>query len=125
MFDHRLSYRDKIIWYFDHQLRHPTSSRQATLPQFVLSNSRRFVQDEGHTRSDLITNIRIHGEAGGAYRVSANYLVLHTTEEGETRIYSTGKYQDEIVFTETGPKFLKKIVIADTSAIDTLLAVPL
>ena len=77
-----------------------------------------------HSRH-LITNIRIQGEAGGAYRVSANYLVLHTTEEGETRIYSTGKYQDEIVFTEAGPKFLKKIVIADTSAIDNLLAVPL
>jgi len=57
--------------------------------------------------------------------VSANYLALHTTEEGETRIYSTGKYQDQIVFTKTGPKFLKKIVISDTSAVDNLLALPL
>ena len=73
----------------------------------------------------LITNIRIHGQPGGAYRVSASYLVLHSTEEGETKIFSTGKYQDEIVFTKDGPKFRKKIVIADTSAIDNLLAVPL
>jgi anthranilate 1,2-dioxygenase small subunit len=73
----------------------------------------------------LITNIRIHGETGGAYRVSASYLVLHSTEEGETKIYSTGKYEDEIVLTESGPRFRKKIVIADTSAIDNLLAVPL
>jgi anthranilate 1,2-dioxygenase small subunit len=73
----------------------------------------------------LITNIKIHGQADGAYRVSASYLVLHSTEEGETKIYSTGKYQDEIVFTDGGPRFRKKIVIADTSAIDNLLAIPL
>ena len=73
----------------------------------------------------LITNIRIHGETDSAYRVSASYLILHSTEEGETRIYSTGKYDDEIVFTVSGPKFRKKIVIADTFAIDNLLAVPL
>jgi anthranilate 1,2-dioxygenase small subunit len=73
----------------------------------------------------LISNIRVHETVGGGYRTSASYLVLHSTEEGETRIYSTGKYEDEIVFAEGEPKFRKKIVIADTFAIDNLLAVPL
>ena len=73
----------------------------------------------------LIANVRVHGEREGVFETSASYLVLHSTEEGETRIYSTGKYQDEIVFEADRPRFRKKIVIADTFAIDNLLAVPL
>lgn len=73
----------------------------------------------------LIANVRVHGEREGVFETSASYLVLHSTEEGETRIYSTGKYQDEIVFEAGRPRFRKKIVIADTFAIDNLLAVPL
>ena len=73
----------------------------------------------------LIANIRVHGGRDGAFECSASYLVLHSTEEGETRIYSTGKYEDEIVFEADRPRFRKKIVVADTFAIDNLLAVPL
>lgn len=73
----------------------------------------------------LVSNIRIKNEADGTYTVHANYLILHSTEEGETRIYSTGKYESEIIFEDDQPKFRKMIVIADTSAIDNLLAVPL
>ena len=73
----------------------------------------------------LIANIRVHGERAGALDCSASYLVLHSTEEGETRIYSTGKYEDEIVFEADAPRFRRKIVVADTFAIDNLLAVPL
>jgi len=73
----------------------------------------------------LIANVRIRAAADGAFAAVASYLVLHSTEEGETRIYSTGRYEDEIVFEADGPRFRKKIVVADTFAIDNLLAVPL
>ncbi len=73
----------------------------------------------------LIANVRVHNSGDGAFETSASYLVLHSTEEGETRIYSTGKYEDEIVFEADRPRFRRKIVIADTFAIDNLLAVPL
>jgi 3-phenylpropionate/cinnamic acid dioxygenase small subunit len=73
----------------------------------------------------MISNIRVHDSEGGAHKVTANYLVLHSTEEGETCIFSTGKYDAEIVMDGAGLKFRKLIVIADTSAIDNLLAVPL
>ena len=73
----------------------------------------------------MISNIRVHDSDGGAHTVTANYLVLHSTEEGETRIFSTGKYDAEIVIDGNAAKFRKLIVIADTSAIDNLLAVPL
>ena len=73
----------------------------------------------------LISNVRVKGGVTGQYTALANYLILHSTEEGETRIYSTGKYESEIVFENGAPKFKKMIVIADTSGIDNLLAVPL
>lgn len=73
----------------------------------------------------LITNIRLRGSVNGAQEVTANYLVLHSTEAGETRIYSTGKYDSEIIVEDGAAKFRKMIVVADTSAIDNLLAVPL
>lgn len=102
----------------------------------VYCDSRGMVQDRVTVLQDtltypylhirhLITNIRIHDESDGAYRVSASYLVLHSTEEGETRIFSAGKYEDDIVIGDGGAKFRKKTVIADTFAIDNLLAVPL
>lgn len=73
----------------------------------------------------LITNIRVHSITDGAYVVTASYLVMHSSEEGETRLYSTGRYDDEIVAEDGALKFRKKLVTADTFAIDNLLAVPL
>ncbi len=73
----------------------------------------------------LISNIRVHSVSNGAYIATASYLILHSTEEGETRIFSTGRYEDEIVAEGGALKFRKKVVIADTFAIDNLLAVPL
>ena len=112
-------------------------NRDLGLPgSLILCESHGMVQDRVRVLEDtltypflhirhLITNIRIHGELDGAYEVSASYLVLHTTEEGETRIFSTGKYEDEVVIADGGVKFRRKVVIADTAAIDNLLAVPL
>ncbi len=73
----------------------------------------------------MVANLRVLEAAEDFWRTSASYLVLHSTEEGETRIYSTGKYEDEIVREHGALRFRKKIVVADTFAIDNLLAVPL
>ena len=102
----------------------------------VYCDSRGMVQDRVTVLKDTLTypflhirhmiaNVRVHGAENGALAASASYLVLHSTEEGETRIYSTGKYEDEIAVGADGPRFRKKVVIADTFAIDNLLAVPL
>ena len=73
----------------------------------------------------LVANLRVLEAADELWRTSASYLVLHSTEEGETRIFSTGKYEDEIVREDGALRFRRKIVVADTFAIDNLLAVPL
>lgn len=102
----------------------------------VYCDSRGMVRDRATVLKDTVTypflhirhivgNVRVHGEADGVHTVTASYLVLHSTEEGQTRIYSTGKYQDEVVFEAKILRFRKKVVIADTFAIDNLLAVPL
>ena len=73
----------------------------------------------------LIANIRVLGARDGAHVTSANYLVLHSTEEGETRVFSTGKYEAVVVIAGAAARFREMIVIADTGAIENMLAVPL
>lgn len=78
-----------------------------------------------HYARHLITNVRVLGESGGAYDVHSSYMVTQTTLEGETRIFSVGKYLDRIARTAGGLRFRERIVVADTGSIHNLLAAPL
>lgn len=73
----------------------------------------------------LISNIRVHARRGDTIAVSSNYLVVQTSEEGRSRIYSVGGYDDDVVLTATGPKFSRRDVLVDTFAIDNLMALPI
>ncbi len=57
--------------------------------------------------------------------LSANYLVVNTSLEGETKIYQSGLYRDRVVRTGVGWRFRSKRVIYDTSRVQTLLAYPI
>lgn len=126
--------------YFTENCRYEVQSRENRdlgLPgALILCDTRAMIEDRITVLRDtltypflhirhLVSNLRVHRADGESWQTTASYLVLHSTEEGETKIYSTGKYEDEIVRESDGLKFRKKIVIADTFAIDNLLAVPL
>lgn len=72
-----------------------------------------------------ISNIEILDRDGGMFTVRANYAVYQTTQEGETSVYSVGRYHDRIVFEAGEPRFKEKIVVLDSYNIPNLLAVPL
>lgn len=78
-----------------------------------------------HTDRHIVSGIRIRGESGGAFEVSANYAVFQTNQEGATWVFSVGVYRDKIVFEDDVPKFKEKVVIVDTASIPTLLSTPL
>ncbi len=78
-----------------------------------------------HTDRHIISGVRIRGESGGAFDVSANYAVFQTNQEGATWVFSVGVYRDKIVFEDDVPKFKEKVVIVDTASIPTLLSTPL
>jgi len=78
-----------------------------------------------HVDRHLISAIRYRGEDDGVHSVEANYAVFQTDQDGQSRLFSVGRYVDSIVVVDGSFKFKDKLVIADTSSVPTLLATPL
>ena len=64
-------------------------------------------------------------EEGGEYVVTTSYVVVNTSQEGESAIYQAGLYKDRIVRTEAGLRFRERRCIYDTLRVQTLLAFPI
>lgn len=73
----------------------------------------------------LISGIRVEKNERGALGLGANFLVVRTMQDGGMILFAAGRYVDRAVRTETGWKFVQKIVVLDSRQIDTLLAIPL
>ncbi len=74
-----------------------------------------------HMLSGLITEAR----PDGTVAARASYLVVNTTQAGDSRVYQTGQYQDVLIRTPDGWLFRSKRVIYDTHRVQTLLAYPI
>src|SRR5690606_11841405 len=68
---------------------------------------------------------RITGEAEGAVKVSTPFAALRTMRTGDTAIFASGVYLDEVVLQGEQPLLRRRDVICDSQRIDTLLALPL
>ena len=66
----------------------------------------------------------ILSEAEGLVRCETPFLVARILLDGDTDLFATGIYKDCYTL-EGGAKLRERIVICDSSRIDTLLAVPL
>ncbi|MBK4738682.1 aromatic-ring-hydroxylating dioxygenase subunit beta [Noviherbaspirillum pedocola] len=63
------------------------------------------------------------GEAEAA--VETPFIVVRTMRGGKTDVFATGKYIDRIVAESGQLQFAERIVVCDSVAVDTLLAIPL
>jgi anthranilate 1,2-dioxygenase small subunit len=57
--------------------------------------------------------------------VEAPFAVYQTDQEGETRLFATGLYRDQLEVTGRHLKIREKLVLLDTFAVPSLLATPL
>jgi anthranilate 1,2-dioxygenase small subunit len=82
-----------------------------------------------HVYRHLVSAIRVTGQNNGVITARANYAVFRTTLDpvhyGTTEVYSVGEYRDQIVFANGVARFKEKIVVVDTSKIQSLLVTPL
>jgi len=82
-----------------------------------------------HIYRHLVSAIRITAQEKGVVTVRSNYAVFRTATDpiqyGTTEVYSVGEYRDKIVFVNDVAKFQERIVIVDTSRIQSLLVTPL
>ena len=53
------------------------------------------------------------------------FLVVRVMHDGDTRIFATGVYLDTLRAAGDDLKFAKRIVVCDSSRVDTLMALPL
>lgn len=78
-----------------------------------------------HYHRHVLSNVRVTHRSEKEVRVQSNFVVFQTRANGETAIYSAGKYQDRIVEVEGRLKFKEKLAIFDTYRIDSLMVRPL
>jgi 3-phenylpropionate/cinnamic acid dioxygenase small subunit len=67
----------------------------------------------------------LRGGDGDALRVETGFAVLRIVRGGETDVFASGRYLDEVVREGNAMRLRKRDVVCDSSRIDTLLAIPL
>lgn len=62
---------------------------------------------------------------GDRVRAETSFLVVRTMRTGEMVLFAAGVYRDVVSIGEAGPTFVERVVVCDSSRVDTLLALPL
>jgi anthranilate 1,2-dioxygenase small subunit len=78
-----------------------------------------------HYDRHVIGPLRIVGEKGGVWTFDASYSLFQTDLEGNTRIFSVGRYRVEARLAGDAAKLKSVMVIADTGTVPSLLATPI
>ncbi len=73
----------------------------------------------------FISGLTIVNSGADEIEMESSYLVINTSQIGESTVYQTGRYLDDVVRTADGWRFKRKRVVYDTSRIQTLLAIPI
>lgn len=65
------------------------------------------------------------GPRDGATRAETPFLVVRIMRDGTMSLFATGRYVDALVEEAGVLRFRERVVVCDSSRIDTLLAIPL
>jgi anthranilate 1,2-dioxygenase small subunit len=80
---------------------------------------------ERHTYRHILVQPSILSEEGPQVRTETSFLVARIMRGGQTDIFATGRYLDLYRMRGEDAKLAERIVVCDSSRIDTLLALPL
>ena len=78
-----------------------------------------------HYDRHIISGVRVTEEKDGVWRVDANYAVFQTSVEGQSRVFSVGRYADKVVRRDGRLLFQEKRVMVDTFSVPSMLATPI
>ena len=67
----------------------------------------------------------ILSDDGTKVRSETSFLVMRTVQDGDSVIYATGRYLDIYAISDDSATLNERIVVCDSSRINTLLAIPL
>jgi len=80
---------------------------------------------ERHAYRHILGAPFIVEEGDDVARAETSFLVVRIMRHGTTDVFATGRYVDVVRLAAGGPVFAKRVVVCDSSRIDTLLALPL
>ncbi|MEA2758881.1 MAG: anthranilate 1,2-dioxygenase small subunit [Methylobacteriaceae bacterium] len=102
----------------------------------IFANSRGMLQDrvsalrdaniyERQSYRHILGPPAILSESGAEVRTETPFLVARILQDGDTDLFATGRYLDLYRIEDSRAKLQERIVVCDSSRIDTLLALPL
>ena len=71
----------------------------------------------------IVSAVLVERESDRLVRSTASFLVVRIMDNGESLLFASGRYVDQITFPDL--KYDERIVICDSRRFDTLLAIPL
>jgi anthranilate 1,2-dioxygenase small subunit len=72
-----------------------------------------------------VSSVLVERVDAGTARATSNFQVVRIMHTGESILFASGRYLDRIRIDGTNARFEEKIVVLDSRAIDTLLAIPI
>ena len=72
----------------------------------------------------MVSGYAISPLEDGAVAMRSSYVVVNTSQAGDSFVYQAGLYQDRLVRTPDGWRFAAKRAVYDTHRVQTLLAYP-
>jgi anthranilate 1,2-dioxygenase small subunit len=80
---------------------------------------------EPHFYRHILSDSRTLGYTADSIRMSTSFCCVRTMLDGRAMMFASGRYVDEIVIHGDVCLFRSRVVILDSSRIDTLIAIPL
>ena len=80
---------------------------------------------ERHAYRHLLGQPHVISDDGAEVRSETSFMVARIMRDGTTDLFATGRYCDVYVRDEAGVRLRERVVVCDSSRIDTLLALPL
>ena len=80
---------------------------------------------EPHRYRHVVGPYRFKSIKGDTAIVHTHFMVARIMHTGETSLFATGRYLDDINVSGPDYKFRERVVVIDSDQIDTLLAIPL
>ena len=80
---------------------------------------------EPHSYRHILSVPMILSDDSGILKVETNFLVIRTMHDGDTILFASGQYLDQVIGEGSDMKFIERTVVTDSQKFDTLLAIPL
>jgi anthranilate 1,2-dioxygenase small subunit len=80
---------------------------------------------ERHTYRHLLGQPHVEDVGANEVRSETAFMVARIMRDGTTCLFATGRYCDVYMYDDSGVKLRERVVVCDSSRVDTLLALPL